>query len=63
MVAYVEEALFWEDRWMCNELLEELAPNLLVMLPKRIFRYRTIKGALGGAWLADNGPDQGTPIL
>ncbi|XP_066396066.1 uncharacterized protein [Miscanthus floridulus] len=46
--------LFWKDRWIDGQTIEEVAPNLFKAIPKRITRRRTVAQALvNRCWVAD----------
>ena len=46
--------LFWKDRWIDGQTIEEVAPNLFKAIPKRITRRRTVAQALvNRSWVAD----------
>jgi hypothetical protein len=46
--------LFWEERWLDGQGLQELAPDLLAVVPAWRRRRRTVQSALvDNAWLLD----------
>ena len=47
-------ALFWKDKWMEGRSMEEVAPNLFAVIPKRRRRNTTVREALvNRRWIAD----------
>uniref|UniRef100_A0ACD6A3J2 Uncharacterized protein n=2 Tax=Avena sativa TaxID=4498 RepID=A0ACD6A3J2_AVESA len=54
-----ERACFWSDRWLFGARVDEIAPNLVKVVPPRWRKARTVKDGLSGAWLLDCGPDLG----
>jgi hypothetical protein len=52
-----ERARFWQDRWLDGARVEDIAPNLLALVPARKAKVRTVKEGLSGLWLRDYGPD------
>lgn len=59
-----EKARFWRDRWLPQgRCVEEVAPNLLLLVPKRKVNARSVKEGLEGLWLMDCGPDLGEEVL
>jgi hypothetical protein len=38
--------LFWKDKWLAGKSIQDLAPNLYVLVPKGRARKRTVKTAL-----------------
>lgn len=45
---------FWEDHWLLGQSIDELAPAVHAMVPKRRRRQRTVKEGLEGrAWVQD----------
>lgn len=38
-----EQALFWDDRWLEEGRIPDLAPNLIKFVNKRVIKVRTIK--------------------
>lgn len=46
--------LFWRDRWLMGQRIEDLAPNIFALVPTRIANKRTVAEALEGmAWISD----------
>lgn len=46
--------LFWKDRWQLGQKVEDLAPLIYSMVPKRIANRRTVAEALADqGWIAD----------
>ncbi|GJM88741.1 hypothetical protein PR202_ga05294 [Eleusine coracana subsp. coracana] len=46
--------LFWQDRWLLGQCLEDIAPLIHSMIPKRTVNRRTIHEAIvDGAWIRD----------
>ena len=45
--------LFWTDRWLAGGRVKELAPNLLLKVPKRARCSRRVREGLAGGWLED----------
>lgn len=46
--------LFWSDRWLNGRKIQELAPNLHKLIPKRTVRTRTVSQALvNRTWVHD----------
>jgi len=46
--------LFWKDRWIDGQTIEEVASNLFKAIPKRITRRQTVAQALvNRSWVAD----------
>jgi hypothetical protein len=41
-----ESALFWEDRWVDDRSIKELAPEVYALVPKRRMMVRTVREAL-----------------
>lgn len=57
------DTLFWEDRWLQGQRVQELAPNLYGRVRKRIRTTRTVQQALAeDTWAGDVGPEL-TPAL
>jgi len=48
-----ERARFWQDCWIRVQRVEEIALNLLALVPPRKVRERTVKDGLSGTWLLD----------
>ena len=49
-----ENTLFWTDRWIHGQSLLDLAPVLVVAVPKRILNRRTVAQALlNRTWIRD----------
>jgi hypothetical protein len=47
-------ALFWQDRWIEGRSLLQLAPNLVVAVPKRAHDHRSVVDALlCDRWISD----------
>ena len=56
--------LFWKDRWLLGHRIQELAPNLLALIPKRIANRRTVGEALTDfRWLQDIHGTLSWPVL
>jgi hypothetical protein len=48
------ETLFWKDRWLNGQRLEDLAPHVSRLVPKRIANRRTVADALDNTrWVQD----------
>jgi hypothetical protein len=48
------ETLFWKDRWLNGQRLEDLAPHVSRLVPKRIANRRTVADALDNTrWAQD----------
>jgi hypothetical protein len=46
--------LFWEERWLDGQGLQELAPDLLAIVPVQPICRQTVQSALvDNAWLSD----------
>lgn len=46
--------LFWKDRWLWGQYIEDLAPLIFSMIPKRIANKRTVAEALENRrWVSD----------
>jgi hypothetical protein len=46
--------LFWTDRWIHGQCIADLAPRLVVTIPKRSVNRRTVRDALTNwAWISD----------
>jgi hypothetical protein len=46
--------LFWSDRWLAGQRVEDLAPELTLMVSKRIINKRTVLEALTySRWIQD----------
>lgn len=46
--------LFWVDKWLEGNTIQELAPNLFKAIPKRIIKHRTMSQALlNRGWIVD----------
>jgi hypothetical protein len=46
--------LFWEDRWIHGRSVMDIAPRLLLVVPRRIQNSRTVHAALANrSWLND----------
>jgi hypothetical protein len=58
-----ERALFWRDRWLDALKVEDIAPNLLALVPARKVKERTVSDGLSGMWLRDCGPNLGEAAL
>jgi hypothetical protein len=52
-----ERARFWQDRWLDGACVEDVAPNLLPLVPPCKAKARSVKEGLSGLWLQDCGPD------
>jgi hypothetical protein len=52
-----ERARFWQDRWLDDVRVEDIAPNLTALVPAHKAKVRTIKEGLSRMWLRDCGPD------
>jgi len=49
-----ENTLFWSDRWLHEQKLENLAPNVLKCVPPKVRRTRTVAEALHElTWVSD----------
>ena len=48
---------FWLDRWLPGGRVKELAPNLLLKVPKGARCTRRVREGLAGGWLDDIPPD------
>jgi hypothetical protein len=47
-------ALFWEDRWLDGQTLQDIAPDLLALIPRRPRKRRTVREALvEHSWITD----------
>jgi hypothetical protein len=45
---------FWTDKWLHGGSLDQLAPDLSLLIPKRVFKERTVKDALlNRQWIKD----------
>jgi hypothetical protein len=58
-----ERARFWHDRWLDGLKVEDVAPNLVALVPAHKFKERTIHDGLSGMWLRDCGPNLGEAAL
>jgi hypothetical protein len=58
-----ERALFWKDRWLGGEKVEDIAPHVALLVSKRRANTRSVKDGLAGGWLLDCGPDLGERAL
>jgi len=48
------QTLFWKDRWLHGQKLEDLTPNLFASVPTRRVNRRTVKEALSNhLWIQD----------
>jgi hypothetical protein len=46
--------LFWRDRWLMGQRIEDLAPHIFVLVPTRIANRRTVaEGLVEMAWIRD----------
>jgi hypothetical protein len=46
--------LFWKDRWLHGQSVQDLAPKIFCMVPKRIANKRTVQDAMQqGRWIQD----------
>jgi hypothetical protein len=46
--------LFWKDRWLHGQSVQDLAPKIFCMIPKRIANKRTVQDAMQqGRWIQD----------
>jgi hypothetical protein len=44
----------WEDRWLDGKLIQEIAPDLYVLIPKRHRKRRSVAQALiERCWITD----------
>jgi hypothetical protein len=50
-----ERARFWQDRWLDNTRVEDIAPNLTALVLDRKAKVHTVKEGLSGMWLRDCG--------
>jgi len=47
-------ALFWEDRWLHGESIEEVVPDLFALIPRQPRKHRTVRQALAErSWIAN----------
>jgi hypothetical protein len=46
LVGNGESTLFWTDKWLHGGSLDQMAPELSQLIPKRVFKERTVKDAL-----------------
>jgi hypothetical protein len=48
------DTLFWQDRWLMGQRLEDLAPLVVAMVPKRVANKRAVAEALdNSSWVRD----------
>ncbi|WVZ62943.1 hypothetical protein U9M48_012631 [Paspalum notatum var. saurae] len=48
------QTFFWTDRWLDGRSIEELAPRLFAVIPKRRIKQRTVQEALTNrTWISD----------
>jgi hypothetical protein len=59
----VERARFWHDRWLDSLKVEDIAPNLLALVPARKVMERTVNDGISGMWLCDCCPNLGEATL
>jgi hypothetical protein len=45
--------LFWDDRWLHDTQISDIAPSLYNSIPRRIANRRTVKEALLNRWISD----------
>lgn len=46
--------LFWKDKWLAGKSVQDLAPNIYILVSKRRANRRTVKAALNGMnWIED----------
>jgi hypothetical protein len=46
--------LFWKDRWILGQHIEDLAPTIFNMVPKKVVNSRTFVEAMQGSrWTRD----------
>ncbi|GJN31836.1 hypothetical protein PR202_gb20284 [Eleusine coracana subsp. coracana] len=46
--------LFWEDRWLLGQRIQDLSPLIVGMVPKRIASKRTVSEAISDmCWVRD----------
>ena len=54
LVGNGEGTKFWADRWLQGKSIQDLAPNLIKLVPKRISKKRTVKVTLNNRrWVFD----------
>jgi hypothetical protein len=58
-----ERALFWRDRWLDGLKVEDIALNLLALVPARKVVGRTVSEGISCMWLRDCGPNLGEAAL
>ena len=59
-----QNTLFWEDRWLDGNRIQEVAPFLYSLVPKRIRDSRFVGPAVeNGSWALDVGPGIGPAVL
>ena len=56
--------LFWEDRWLDGMRIQEIAPTIYGMIPRRTRLTRSVAQAVqNGSWASDVGPNIGVAAL
>ena len=53
---------FWVDRWLPEGRVKDLAPNLLLKVPKHARCSRLVSEGLAGGWLEDIPPNLDTRV-
>lgn len=54
VIGHGTNTLFWKDRWLFGQQIEDLAPLIFSMVPRRIANKRTVAEALEGLrWTGD----------